>query len=116
MPLYPALTLTFGPLGACRKYAGHFHEWKEIRSLAGFRQIEPQLQILHQMTARQRRGADRAPRKHHSCPHQLNGAMKVSQSKRTNPVSENPGEFREAVIDGRIFIASHHEQRLYRPL
>ena len=78
MTLHPALTLTLSPLGACGERAGNPHERKEIRSLACFRQIEPQLQVLDQVTARQRRGADRIPRKHHSRPHQLNGAMKVS--------------------------------------
>ena len=78
MTLYPALTLALGPLGACRERAGNPHERKEVRRFAYFRQIESQLQIFHQMTAGQRNGADRVPRKHHSCPHQLNRAMKIS--------------------------------------
>ena len=43
MTLHPALTLTLSPLGACGERAGNPHERKEIRSLACFRQIEPQL-------------------------------------------------------------------------
>src|SRR4051812_42431972 len=116
MPLHPTLALAVRTLGGFREIARHSDRRKKMWGFANSREIQAQLEILYEMTARQRRGANDIPGEDHARAHQLNRAIHISETERTDPISQKKSELGKAVIDRGIFCSLHQEAGLHRPL